>query len=39
MTALDDKRAVMLVYPRDWHLPEKHVLIDGELMSGALLIP
>jgi hypothetical protein len=24
------------VRPRGWHLPEKHVLVDGEPMSGAL---
>jgi malate synthase len=28
--------AVLIVRPRGWHLPEKHVLIDGERMSGAL---
>lgn len=26
----------MFVRPRGWHLPEKHLLIDGEPISGAL---
>jgi malate synthase len=34
--SLNDKTAVLLVRPRGWHLPEKHVLVDGETMSGAL---
>lgn len=33
---LNPQIAVLLVRPRGWHLPEKHVLVDGELMSGAL---
>ena len=33
---LNDKTATLIVRPRGWHLPEKHVLIDGEPMSGAL---
>ena len=28
--------AVLLVRPRGWHLEEKHVLVDGQPMSGAL---
>jgi malate synthase len=28
--------AVLLVRPRGWHLPEKHVLVDGKPMSGSL---
>ena len=28
--------AVLMVRPRGWHLPEKHVQIDEEPMSGAL---
>ncbi len=28
--------AVLIVRPRGWHLPEAHVLVDGEEMSGAL---
>jgi malate synthase len=34
--ALDGKTAVLFVRPRGWHLPEKHVIVDGEPMSGAL---
>jgi malate synthase len=33
---LGDKVAVMLLRPRGWHLPEKHVLVDGQPMSGSL---
>ncbi|KRE94407.1 malate synthase [Frateuria sp. Soil773] len=29
--------AVLVVRPRGWHLPEKHLLVDGEPMSGALV--
>ena len=35
--ALNDKTAVLFVRPRGWHLPEKHVVVDGEPMAGALL--
>src|SRR6185312_1294885 len=28
--------AVLMVRPRGWHLPEKHFVVDGEDMSGAL---
>ena len=28
--------AVLMVRPRGWHLPEKHFIVDGEPMSGAL---
>ena len=37
--------ATLLVRPRGWHLPERHVLVDGEPISGqplrlrALLLP
>ena len=34
--SLTDKTAVLFVRPRGWHLPEKHVLVDGEPMSGSL---
>jgi malate synthase len=34
--SLNGKTAVLFVRPRGWHLPEKHILIDGEPMSGAL---
>ncbi len=33
---LNDQTAVLLVRPRGWHLPEKHVRVDGEPMSGSL---
>jgi malate synthase len=33
---LDEDTATLLVRPRGWHLPERHVLIDGEPISGAL---
>ncbi|MBI1774383.1 MAG: malate synthase A [Proteobacteria bacterium] len=33
---LNDKTAVLLVRPRGWHLLEKHLLVDGEPMSGSL---
>jgi malate synthase len=34
--ALNDKVATLLVRPRGWHLLEKHVLVDGEPVSGSL---
>ncbi|HZZ36633.1 MAG TPA: malate synthase A, partial [Caulobacteraceae bacterium] len=34
--ALKDKPAVLMVRPRGWHLPERHVTVDGERMSGSL---
>jgi malate synthase len=33
----DDELATVVVRPRGWHLPEKHVLVDGAPMSGSLL--
>ena len=33
---LNDEVATLLVRPRGWHLQEKHVLVDGEPVSGAL---
>src|SRR5918992_1265268 len=33
---LDDDVATLLVRPRGWHLPEKHVLVDGEPVSASL---
>jgi malate synthase len=33
---LADEAATLLVRPRGWHLDEKHLLIDGEPMSGSL---
>jgi malate synthase len=34
--ALGPEPAVLLVRPRGWHLPEKHLRIGGETMSGSL---
>jgi malate synthase len=34
--ALKPDPAVLFVRPRGWHLPEKHVVIDGRPISGAL---
>src|SRR5580658_9182951 len=34
---LNEKTATLLVRPRGWHLPEKHVLMDGRPVSGSLL--
>jgi malate synthase len=33
---LQEKPAVLFVRPRGWHLPEKHVLIDGKPISASL---
>ena len=33
---LADRIATLLVRPRGWHLPEKHVLVDGQPASGSL---
>ncbi len=33
---LNARTAVLLVRPRGWHLEERHVLVDGQPMSGAL---
>src|ERR1051326_889526 len=34
--ALNKDVATLIVRPRGWHLPEKHVEVDGELASGSL---
>lgn len=34
---LNDKVATLSVRPRGWHLPEKHILVDGQLTSGSLV--
>jgi malate synthase len=34
---LNDTVAALFVRPRGWHLPEKHVLVDGRPMSGGIL--
>jgi malate synthase len=33
---LAERTATLIVRPRGWHLPEKHVRINGEGVSGAL---
>ena len=33
---LNERIATLLVRPRGWHLPEKHVLVDGSPVSGAI---
>ncbi len=33
---LNAKTATLFVRPRGWHLPEAHLLVDGEPMSGSL---
>lgn len=33
---LNEQIATLLVRPRGWHLDEKHVMVDGEVMSGSL---
>jgi malate synthase len=33
---LGETVAALMPRPRGWHLPEKHVLVDGEPMSGGL---
>jgi malate synthase len=34
---LAEETATLLVRPRGWHLPEKHLKIDGEPVAGALV--
>ncbi len=34
---LNAKTAVLLVRPRGWHLPEAHIVVDGEVVAGALV--
>jgi malate synthase len=33
---LNQKIATLVVRPRGWHLPEKHLLVDGEPVSASL---
>jgi len=33
---LNERTAVLFVRPRGWHLDERHVLVDGQPMSGSL---
>jgi malate synthase len=34
--ALSKTPAVLMVRPRGWHLPENHMKVDGQIVSGAL---
>src|SRR6201992_3441490 len=34
--ALNEQTAVLFVRPRGWHLEERHVIVDGEPMSGSI---
>lgn len=34
---LKDRPATLIVRPRGWHLPEKHILLDGEPVPAALV--
>jgi malate synthase len=34
---LQDRTAYLLVRPRGWHLPERHLQVDGRPASGALV--
>jgi malate synthase len=33
---LNEQTATLMVRPRGWHLPERHVLVDGQAVSGSL---
>ena len=33
---LNEKTATLIVRPRGWHLDEKHVLVDGQRVSGGI---
>ena len=33
---LNERTAALFVRPRGWHLPEKHVIVDGEPISGGI---
>ncbi len=34
--SLNEETATLLVRPRGWHLPERHLLVDGSPVSGSL---
>jgi malate synthase len=34
---LNEETATLIVRPRGWHLPEKHILIDGKEVPGAFV--
>ncbi len=36
-TSCRDLSTTIVVRPRGWHLPEKHILVDGEQTSGSLV--
>lgn len=33
---LNEQTATLMVRPRGWHLPEKHLFVDGQPVSGSL---
>ena len=33
---LEEETATLLVRPRGWHLPERHVVVDGDPVAGGL---
>jgi malate synthase len=33
---LGDETATLMIRPRGWHLPERHLLVDGEAISASL---
>ncbi|WP_309130901.1 malate synthase A [Brevibacterium sp.] len=35
--APDEELPTIVVRPRGWHMPEKHILVDGEETSGSLV--
>ena len=35
--ALNRQTATLIVRPRGWHLPEKHIVVEGKAVPGALL--
>src|SRR5215208_4120449 len=35
--SLGDETATLLVRPRGWHLPERHIVVDGKPASGSLV--
>src|SRR3954469_1707606 len=35
--SLNDETATLLARARGWHLPERHILVDGQPASGALV--
>jgi malate synthase len=34
---LNEQTATLLVRPRGWHLPEKHIVVDGQPIAGAFM--